>query len=217
MKMNLSEIEVRILGCLIEKELTTPESYPLSINTLTGACNQKSNRAPVMNLAEAEVIKGLEQLANRGLARHTVTGGRVARYRHSLADKGLAPAALAVLAELLLRGPQTAGELRSRGERMTELSDVAAVEEILQSLMDFGPPLVSHLPRRHGQKDQRYAQLFSGEPQLATEEPVASRECARPQSPGIDRLARLDAEMTTLREEISALRCALGCLKAKFE
>ena len=131
MKMNLTEVEIRILGCLIEKEQTIPENYPLSLNALTNACNQKSNRAPLMDLAEADVVRGLDKLGARGLARLTAASGRVAKYRHSLGDSlHLAPPALAVLAELMLRGPQTEGELRNRAERMTPFADIAAVEEM---------------------------------------------------------------------------------------
>jgi len=209
--MNLAEVEIRILGCLIEKELTTPENYPLSLNALTNACNQKSNRAPAMNLGEADVVDGLDKLARRGLARHTMIGGRVPKYRHCLGDNlHLAPDVLAVLAELMLRGPQTAGELRNRAERMTPLADIAAVEEMLETLMQFGPPLVIRLPRQPGHKEQRYAQVFAGEAELLADAPVPIREQAGQR--GLDRnerLANLEGEVSALRTEIAALRRAL--------
>lgn len=219
MKMNLAEVEIRILGCLIEKELTTPENYPLSLNALTSACNQKSNRAPLMELAEADVVRGLDKLGSRGLARLTTTGGRVAKYRHSLGDSlHLPPPALAVLAELMLRGPQTAGELRNRAERMTPLADIAAVEEILGVLVEFGPPLVTRLPRQPGHKEQRYAQLFAGEPELPAEAPAPLPGPALQRvMAGNERLDRLDGEVSALRAEIAALRSAIAVLRALFE
>lgn len=218
MKMNLDEVEIRILGCLVEKELTTPEHYPLSLNALTSACNQKSNRAPLMELAEADVVRGLEKLGARGLARLTAAGGRVAKYRHSLGDNlHLAPPALAVLAELMLRGPQTAGELRNRAERMTLLADIAAVEEILGTLMTFGPPLVARLPRQPGHKEQRYAQLMAGVPDVPADAPAPLPEPAPQRVMAEDeRLARLDEEVSTLRAEIAALRSAIEELRALF-
>ncbi len=219
MKMNLEEAEIRILGCLIEKEMTTPENYPLSLNALTSACNQKSNRVPLMDLAEADVVRGLDKLGFRGLARRTTTGGRVAKYRHSLGDSlHLAPPALAVLAELMLRGPQTAAELRNRAERMTPLADIASVEKILAVLTEFGPPLVTRLPRQPGHKEQRYAQLFAGGPAVSADAPAPSPEPARQRvMAGNERLARLDDEVSALRAEIVALRVTIEELRALFE
>ncbi|HEY6008535.1 MAG TPA: YceH family protein [Geobacteraceae bacterium] len=218
MKMNLDEVEIRILGCLIEKELTTPENYPLSLNALTSACNQKSNRAPVMDLAEADVVRGLDKLGARGLARLTAAGGRVPKYRHSCDDNlQLPPPALAVLAELMLRGPQTAGELRNRAERMTPLADIAAVEDILGTLLAFGPPLVTRLPRQPGHKEQRYAQLFAGVPDVPADALVPPPEPARQRVMAEnERLARLDEEVSTLRAEIAHLRRAIEELRALF-
>jgi uncharacterized protein len=219
MKMNLTEEEIRILGCLIEKEMTTPENYPLSLNALTSACNQKSNRAPLMELAEADVVRGLDQLGTRGLARLTAAGGRVSKYRHSLGENlELPPPALAVLAELMLRGPQTAGELRNRAERMTPLPDIAAVEDILATLMAFGPPLVTRLPRQPGHKEQRYAQLLAGEPVVPAEAHLPHPEPARQRVMAEnERLSRLDAEVATLRAEIADLRSAMEELGELFK
>ena len=129
MTMPINAVEARILGALIEKELTTPEYYPLTLNSLTNACNQKSNRDPVMYLDEEEVVRGLDKLRLKGFARLSGEGGRVPKYCHSLGEK-LAPPELAVLAELLLRGPQTLGELRTRCDRMAAFADIAAVEEV---------------------------------------------------------------------------------------
>lgn len=225
MRMNLSELEIRILGCLMEKELTTPEYYPLSLNALVNACNQKSNRDPVMNLSEADLVRGLETLGSRGLARLTTTGGRVAKYCHSVATKlHLAPAARAVLAELMLRGPQTVGELRNRAERMAEIADLAAVEAILQELQQCGPPLVIRLPRQAGRKDQRYAQVFAGMPEFPEEEePEIERAAieksprAAGQAPGNERLVRLEEEVGTVRSEIVELRKELEEMIASFQ
>ena len=219
MKMNLDEVEIRIIGSLIEKELTPPENYPLSLNALASACNQKSNRTPLMNLEEADVVRGLASLGSRGLARLTATGGRVAKYRHSLGDNlHLAPPMLAVLAELMLRGPQTAGELRSRAERMVPLAGIAAVEDILGKLMTYAPPLVARLPRLPGHKEQRYAQLFAGEPQLPADEPAFTSEPARqPITSGNERLAKLDEEVSALRAEITSLRSEIEEFRALFE
>jgi len=207
MRMNLEELEIRVLGCLMEKELTTPEYYPLSLNALVSACNQKSNRDPVLTMTEADVQRQLEALGSRGLARLTTTGGRVAKYCHSVADKlKLAPAARAVLAELMLRGPQTVGELRNRAERMAVLSDLAAVEAILLELQQCGPPLVARLPRQAGRKDQRYAQLFAGLPDFPQEAEPAVEKRAGGQPPENPRLLQLEAGVAVLREEIAHLR-----------
>ena len=147
MEKMLDGIEVRVLGCLIEKELATPEYYPLTLNALTNACNQKSNRDPVLSLDEAEVVRALDGLRFKQLALLSAEGGRVPKYRHILAEKmRLTPAELALLCELLLRGPQTAGELRTRGERMHPFPDPAAVDATLQELMERTPPLVTLLP-----------------------------------------------------------------------
>lgn len=218
MRMNLTESEIRILGCLMEKELTTPEYYPLTLNALAAACNQKSNREPVLNLTEGDLQRGLEALGARGLARLTTTGGRAAKYVHSMGDRhGLAAAARAVLAELMLRGPQTAAELRGRSERMAEVGGLAAVEEILLQLQQHGPPLVARLPRQPGRKEQRYAQLFAGMPELPEEEPeqAALPPAPRPR-PGSERLEHLEQEVGTLRQEIAQLRREVEELLAAF-
>lgn len=217
MRMNLEEQEIRVLGCLMEKELTTPEYYPLSLNALVSACNQKSNRDPVLTMTEADVQRQLEALGSRGLARLTTTGGRVAKYCHSVADKlKLAPAARAVLAELMLRGPQTVGELRNRAERMAALSDLAAVEAILLELQQCGPPLVARLPRQAGRKDQRYAQLFAGLPDFPQEAEPAAEKRAGVQPPENPRLLQLEAGAAVLREEVVHLRQEVEELLTSF-
>jgi uncharacterized protein len=218
MRMNLNELEIRVLGCLMEKELTTPEYYPLTLNALLSACNQKSNREPVLSLTEADLVRGLEGLGARGLARLTTTGGRVGKYCHNVAEKlGLDVAARALLAELMLRGPQTVGELRNRCERMTEFADLSAVEAVLAQLQQSGPPMVTRLPRQAGRKEQRYAQVFAGMPEFTEEEegPVAEKRSAG-RLPGNQRLVQLEGEVGTLREEIAALRQEVEELLAQF-
>ena len=154
MEKPLDDIEIRVLGCLIEKELSTPEYYPLTLNALVNACNQKSNRSPVMTLADADVESALGTLRNMQLALLSAEGGRAPKYRHTLMERlRLDPSELALLSELLLRGPQTPGELRARSKRMHQFTGMEAVEETLQELMERTPPLVVRLPpntrRRH--------------------------------------------------------------------
>ena len=219
METILTDTEVRVLGCLIEKELATPEYYPLTLNALTNACNQKSNRDPVMQLDEADVVRALDALRFKQLALLSAEGGRVPKYRHILTEKlRFSPAELAVLAELLLRGPQTVGELRTRAERMHPLADLAAVEEVLEELQGRTPPLVTKLPRQPGRKEQRYAQLFAGEPELAAEEHPLPPEAARLRVMAEEeRLARLEEEVASLRTEVAGLRRLVEEFKAQFE
>lgn len=217
MNLPISEIEARILGALIEKELTTPEYYPLTLNSLTNACNQKSNRDPVMSLEEGDLVRALDKLRMKGFARQSAEGGRVPKYCHSLGEK-LPPPELAVLAELLLRGPQTLGELRSRGERMSSFADLAAVEEILRELQQFNPPLAVLLPRQTGQKEQRYAHLLSGEPHFAVAERQAPPEAARLKVMAEDeRIGALENEVAALRDEVAELKKMVEEFKAQFD
>ncbi|MBJ6725641.1 YceH family protein [Geomesophilobacter sediminis] len=223
MKLNLTELEIRILGSLMEKELTTPENYPLSMNALQSACNQKSNRDPVLNLGEAEINQGLAGLAAKGLARRTTTGGRVDRYCHSLGDKlGLDPAARAILTELMLRGPQTPGELRNRCERMVQIADPEGVEGLLAKLMQFGPPLVIRLPRQPGRKEARYLQVFAGMPEITEEEPLEDAEKGpaqvRPKTPPRrERVLQLQEEVASLKGELGDLRQQVQGVIAAFK
>ena len=215
----LDEFEVRVLGCLIEKELATPEYYPLTVNALTNACNQKSNRDPLMSLEDTEVVRTLDALRMKHLAIQAAEGGRASKYRHILAERlRLDPPELAVLAELLLRGPQTVGELRNRAERMHQFADLAAVESVLEELLGRTPPLVTRLPRQPGRKESRFAHLFAGEPLLVAEEsappPVSARQ---PMIVEHDRLVRLEEEVASLRAEVAELRQAVGAFKAQFE
>ncbi len=215
----LNALEVRILGCLIEKELTTPEQYPLTLNGLTNACNQKSNRDPVMALEDDEVVRGLNSLKFKQLVVLSSDGGRVPKYRHILAERmGLAPEELTPICELLVRGPQTCGELRTRSERMRSFPDLAAVEEVLAELMKREPPLVTRLPRQSGRKEARYAHLFAGEPEIVAEEGTPSPEAARLRvMAGDERIVKLEQEVAELRAEVAGLRQLMAEFKAQFE
>jgi len=217
--MVLDGIEVRILGALAEKEMTTPEYYPLSLNALTNACNQKSNRAPVMALEETDVVRALEHLLQLGLVTRSAAGGRVPKYGHNLSGKlRLEPEELAVLAELLLRGPQTVGELRGRAERMHPLPDLTAVEAVLDDLTGREPPLAVKLPRQPGRKEHRYMHLLAGEPELGAEAAEAPPEAAalkvRAEN---ERIAALEQEVADLRGELEALRQEMTDFKAQFD
>jgi uncharacterized protein YceH (UPF0502 family) len=208
----LSALEARVLGCLIEKELATPDIYPLSLNALVNACNQRSNRDPVLDAAAREVETALDGLRHRRLA--TVFAGadaRVPKYRQTLdlvwpVEAG----ARVLLCELLLRGPQTAAELRIRTERMLPLSaeDVEAHLATLAARPDG--PLVRRLERQRGQKESRWAQLLTGEPAAAPAagEPLAVALTLPPEAE--QRFAALEAEVARLRDEVAALRRALG-------
>lgn len=219
MEMHLNDMEVRVLGCLIEKELTTPEYYPLTLNALTNACNQKSNRDPMLTMEEVEVVRALDSLKFKQLALLSAEGGRVPKYRHTLVEKlRLDPPELALLAELLLRGPQTVGELRTRGERMHPFPDLAAVEEVLGELMARTPPLVTRLPRQPGRKESRHAHLFSGEPEPVTEELTPPPETARLKVMAEnERIAKLEEEVAALRGEVVELRRLVDEFKSQFE
>lgn len=219
MDITLNNIEVRVLGSLIEKELTTPEYYPLSLNSLTNACNQKSNRDPVTALTEEDVVRALDSLRFKQFVVLSADGGRVSKYRHLLAEKlGLMPAELAVLCELLVRGPQTVGELRTRGERMHPFGDLAAVEEVLQELIQRENPLITLMARQPGRKEGRYAQLFSGPAECVEEGSEARPEAARQRvAAENERIAKLEEEVAALRSEVVELQQMMAEFKAQFE
>jgi len=219
MEVILNSIETRILGCLIEKELTTPEYYPLSLNSLTNACNQKSNRDPVMALEEEEVVQALDSLRFKQFVVVSADGGRVPKYRHILAEKiGLVPAELALMCELLVRGPQTVGELRTRAERMHSFPELAAVEEVLQELMEREHPLVTRLARQPGRKESRYAHMLSGEPEAVTGECAPPPEAARIRVIAEnERIKQLEEDTALLKNEVADLRRMIHEFKAQFE
>ncbi len=210
----LDPVAVRVLGSLIEKEITTPDNYPLTVNAVVAACNQTSNRDPVMALDEATVADALAELARRGLAREVPrSDSRAKRYRQTLSDAlSLHPAETAVLCVLMLRGPQTPGEIRTRTARLFDFRDVPHVEVTLQSLATLSDPLVVQLPRRPGQKEVRFAHLLAGEPALETE-PAPGPGPA----PRADRIAALEGEVASLRAETEALRAQVAQLRAQLE
>ena len=203
----LSPAEARVLGSLIEKEVTTPDYYPLSLNALINACNQRSNREPVMDLDEEEVrqaLHGLEEQQLAGPARGA--DGRVTKYEHWLGEAfNFSRAETALLCVLLLRGPQTPGELRSRTERLHRFEEIADVLAGLQKLMEREPPLAAVLPRQPGTKEARYAHLLSGALEslpIAAAEPASSGDAPAHQ----ERIAQLESTVAELRQEVATLR-----------
>jgi uncharacterized protein len=197
--MDLDAAELRVLGCLIEKQRTTPDVYPLSLNALRLACNQSTNRDPVVSYDEPTIRAALDELSRRGWVRlASGPGSRAAKYRHLLEDAlSLSGAEISLLAVLMLRGAQTPGELKQRTERLHPLASLPEVEETLTSLI--GRDLVSRLERRPGQKEERYAQLLGGEaPEAAAPEPLRVAT-----APGLEeRVARLEAEVRRLHERL---------------
>lgn len=213
MSANLSEIEIRVLGCLVEKELATPEYYPLTVNALVNACNQKSNRDPVMALAEATVLEALDSLRFKQLAHRSAEGVRATKYCHNLDGLfRLEPQEMAILAELLLRGPQTLGELRTRAERMAPFADLAEVEQTVAGLQQRDEPLLACLPRQAGRKEHRYAHLFAPLPEADTEPTVYT-----PASPTAERLAVLESRVAELQGELDTLRQRFETFASQFE
>ena len=209
-------VEIRVVACLVEKQRTTPDAYPLSLNSLRLACNQSTNRDPVVDYDEATVSEALRRTALRGWTRLTSgAGSRARKYRHLLPEAlDVDDAELALLTVLMLRGPQTPGELKQRAERMHGFASLGAVQETLDRLVER--ELVSRHERRPGQKELRYEQLLGGEGEAA--EVVALLADAgevdppgeSPVGAGEDRLGRLEREMTELRAELAELREALG-------
>jgi hypothetical protein len=204
----LDAVEARVLGCLIEKDLSTPEYYPLTLNALTNACNQKSNRHPVVQYEPSDVRAGLEGLREKGLAVYvSEAGSRAEKYRHRIGERlNLSRGELAVLAELLVRGPQTPGELRTRSERMHEFVELELVAHTLEKLASRADqPLAVQLARQPGTKEARWAQLMCGE--VAAEEVGSIATVAAPGAAALqERVENLEVEMRTLREEFEKFR-----------
>jgi uncharacterized protein YceH (UPF0502 family) len=213
----LSDIEARVLGCLVEKEITTPEYYPLSLNALLHACNQKSNREPLMNLEEDSVRQALRTLGEQALARSASGDSRVAKYEHRLSEVfNFTRPETAILCELLLRGPQTPGELRSRAERMHPFEDLSVLHTTLKHLMEREPALVKLLPRQPGNKEARYVHLLSGD--VEVREAPAEREAPVAKSMSENgRLAQLENEVTNLQREIADLKQQFAEFRKQFE
>ena len=202
MENPLDVVGVRVLGSLIEKAITTPDSYPLTLNALTAACNQKSNRDPVLELDEATVLQSLEDLGRRSLVRAVHrSDSRAKRYRHLMSESlNLHPAEISVMCVLMLRGAQTAGEIRTRTARLFAFADLGQVDITLKALMTLSVPLVAQLPRRAGQKEVRYAHLLSGEP---VEDPLEQRAVDPVET---DRVEGLEDAVASLRAELAELR-----------
>lgn len=218
--VTLDLLEARVLGCLIEKEATTPDVYPLSLNALVNACNQKNNRFPVMELGEREVEGAIDRLREKRLVTaFSGANARAIKYKHRFSDRfPVEPLAQAMLAELLLRGPQTTAGLRGNCERLVAVPDLAGCETLLNHLTEGAEPLVRKLARQTGQKEARWAQLLTGE--TAGEESAAPADAAREPlkvavtmalPPEVEaRLSALESEVVTLKAELARLRTSLG-------
>jgi uncharacterized protein YceH (UPF0502 family) len=215
MDILLTPIEARVIGCLIEKAITTPDQYPLSLNALTNACNQKTNREPVLDLDERTVQDAVDSLAKKHLIlERSGFGSRVPKYQHRLCNTGFgsfefSPVETAIICELLLRGPQTPGELRSRTVRMAQTHDVSEIETALENLSTRPDgPFVVRLPREPGRRESRYAHLFGGDIDVDAVTAAARDQLAsEPTAPSMnERIAKLEAEVERLREELEAMK-----------
>lgn len=223
MNVTLTEIEARVLGVLVEKEITTPEYYPLSLNALVNACNQKSNREPAMHLGEEEVRHALRGLGEQMLARSAGGDSRVAKFEHRLGEAyNFDRQETAILCELLVRGPQTPGELRSRAERMHPFEDLSEVQTTLQRLMRREPPLLKLLPRQRGMKEARYTHLLCGDVFIKTEESdvafaAATANHAATEPEANAHVKQLEEQVLALREEVAALKQQFAEFRKQFE
>lgn len=218
-ELHLNQIEVRVLGSLIEKDITTPDYYPLSLNALVNACNQKNNREPVMTLDENSVREALSSLQEKRMAGPASgADSRVTKYEHRLQEVfNFDRREIALICVLLLRGPQTPGELRGRAERMYRFETLDDVQLALQKLMERQPPLVRVLPRQPGTKEARYTHLFSGD---YIQEATTSLPSASSESPGNsdeERIAKLEIAVFALRSEVEELKRQLEELASQFK
>ncbi|MFA0450122.1 YceH family protein [Vibrio breoganii] len=213
MLLQLSPLEARIIGCLIEKEVTTPDYYPLSLNSLTTACNQKSNRDPVMELSDAEVLDGINALTDRRLVNDESSfNSRTAKYRHrfcntEFGDLQFSAQEKGIVCVMLLRGAQTPGEIRTRTNRLAQFADVKEVEATLDKLANLDTPIVVKLPREPGKRESRYQHLFCGEVDieaLVTATPVSSVK-----TPTAEKLEALEQEVASLKSEVAELRALI--------
>jgi uncharacterized protein YceH (UPF0502 family) len=218
MAMELDNVEARVLGSLVEKQLTTPEYYPLTLNALTAACNQKSNREPVMSLGETEILAAIDSLRDKNLV-YLFYGStsRTVKYKHMLPNVfELDSAGVAVVALLLLRGPQTVGELRGRSDRLHEFSGLDEVQQTLDDLSRRSEPLVLKLERQPGQKEARYAHLLSGEVDQAVI--VVESSTLRSSSSGSsERIEKLENEVESLRSELAEFKQDFAEFRKQFE
>jgi uncharacterized protein YceH (UPF0502 family) len=208
----LPPVEARVLGVLIEKQRSVPDTYPMSLNALVAGCNQKTSRAPIMNVADADVLQALDALKERSLVMET-SGGRVMRYAHN-AERvfGLPSQSVALLSTLILRGPQTAGELRTNSDRLHRFADISAVEGFLHELAERASgALVTELPRAPGMRETRWVQLLTG-PAPASE-PQSARTADG--ADDVPQLAAIAAQLETLRNDVDALKAAVAALQAE--
>jgi len=207
--------EIRIIGSLIEKELTTPEYYPLTLNALKNACNQKSNRNPVVSFDEDLIEPVLNKLRDKSLVRRvTGTDIRVPKYKQGFTEElNLQPDETAVICELMLRGPQTPGELKGRASRMFNFESLSQVDEVLKRLMNREQPMVIKLPRQTGMKESRYAHLLSGQPEIINKE-VQESEIAAAEE---ERMAKLEEQVLILRNEFDELKNQFEQFRAQLE
>jgi uncharacterized protein len=208
--MEAGPAEIRVLGCLIEKQRTTPDAYPLSLNSLRLACNQSTNRDPVVDYDEATIRAALERLTRRRWVRlASGAGSRATKYRHLLDEAlRLDDAQISLLAVLMLRGPQTPGELKQRSERLHAFGSLEAIDETLRGLIER--EFVARLPRRPGQKEERFAQLLGGDEQEVPDSvPMPAELTAEPDA-GDGRLSEIESRLARLEDEVRALRDALG-------
>lgn len=222
MKIELTPVEARVIGCLLEKQVTTPDQYPLSLNALTNACNQKSNRDPVLALEESEVQRVIEALSRKHLViERSGFGSRVPKFQQNFCNTEygslkFTPVELGIICELLLRGPQTPGELRSRVPRMATLADPGGIEAAIQALATReAGPVVAQLAREPGRRDACWAQVFTGPVELAELAELVERapgaeappsQASAPLPPADDRLSRLEDEVRALRVEVEELK-----------
>jgi uncharacterized protein len=214
----LNEMEARVLGALLEKEITTPDNYPLSLNSLVNACNQKSNRDPVMNLDEESVRDALRTLQDNSLARSvSAADSRVTKYEHRLQEAfNFDRREAAIFCELLLRGPQTPGELRTRAERMHPFDDLSEAQSALQRLMNREPPLAKVLARQPGTKESRYIHLLSGDAKAVSS--TAGREVLEAlEREKMDEFSRLSSEVAELRRDMADLKKQFAAFRKQFE
>ena len=218
MNLVLSEVEARVLGALLEKEITTPEYYPLSLNALVNACNQKSNRDPVMNLDQDSVRNALRALHDNSLARSvSAADSRVTKYEHRLQEAfNFDRREAAIFCELLLRGPQTPGELRTRAERMHHFDDLSEVQSALQRLMNRQAPLVKVLARQPGTKESRYNHLLSGDAEPANSSVVREAPAVIGRE-NADKVSHLESEVAELRKDIVDLKEQFAAFRKQFE
>ena len=215
----LTDVEARVLGCLIEKSITTPDNYPLSLNSLVNACNQKSNREPVMDLDERTVEAALDSLrfTHKIVVQVSEAGSRVAKFKHDIAQHlPHTPEITAILCELMVRGPQTVGELKAHGKRLFGFSSLVEIEDILRELRNMEPPLVAQLPPGAGRREKRFAHLLCGvidEAVSAAAEP-ADLSPSLPRAPS--RIDELEHTVAALQDEVGMLRLEVQQLKQQL-